>query len=80
VICELLHRRGIAGATTLLGVDGIAHGRRQRAPFFSRNADLPMMVIAVGSGDRIGLVLPELTGYFRALPVSQTVTSRWVVP
>ena len=36
VICELLHRRGIAGATVLLGIDGIAHGRRQRAHFFSR--------------------------------------------
>ena len=25
-ICDLLHRRGIAGATVLLGVDGTAHG------------------------------------------------------
>ena len=65
VICELLHRRGIPGATALLGVDGIAHGRRQRARFFSRNADLPMMVIAVGSGDQIGMVLPELAGLLR---------------
>jgi hypothetical protein len=32
VICELLYRRGIAGATALLGVDGIAHGQRQRPP------------------------------------------------
>ena len=59
VICELLHRRGVAGATALLGVDGTAYGRRQRAQFFSRNADVPMMVIAVGSGDRMGMVLPE---------------------
>jgi len=65
VICELLHRHGIPGATALLGVDGIAHGRRQRARFFSRNADLPMMVIAVGSGDQIGMVLPELAGLLR---------------
>jgi len=65
VICEVLHRRGIAGATVLLGVDGTAHGRRQRAPFFSRNAEVPMMVIAVGSGDRIGLVLPELGSLLR---------------
>ena len=65
VICELLHRRGIAGATVLLGIDGTAHGRRQRAQFFSRNADVPMMVIAVGSGDRIGVVLPELGGLLR---------------
>ena len=27
-VCELLHRRGIAGATVLLGVDGTAHGVR----------------------------------------------------
>ena len=55
-ICDLLHRRGIAGATALLGVDGTAHGRRERAAFFSRNAATPMMVIAVGSGqpDRPG--------------------------
>ena len=30
-ICDLLHRRGIAGATVLLGVDGTAHGERERA-------------------------------------------------
>ena len=48
VICEVLHRRGIAGATVLLGVDGTAHGRRQRAPLFGRNAEVPMMMIAVG--------------------------------
>jgi PII-like signaling protein len=65
VICELLHHHGIPGATALLGVDGIAHGRRQRARFFSRNADLPMMVVAVGSGDQIGMVLPELAGLLR---------------
>jgi PII-like signaling protein len=59
-VCDLLHRRGIDGATALLGVDGTAHGRRERAAFFSRNAEVPMMVIAVGSGERIGRVLPEL--------------------
>lgn len=59
-VCDLLHRRGIAGASVLLGVDGTAHGTRRRARFFSRNVDVPMMVIAVGSGDRIARVLPEL--------------------
>ena len=59
-VCDLLHRRGVDGATALLGVDGIAHGRRERAAFFSRNAEVPMMVIAVGSGEKIGAVLPEL--------------------
>lgn len=61
-VCDLLHRRGIAGATVLLGVDGTAHGLRTRARFFGRNADVPMMIIAVGSGDHIGRVLPELGG------------------
>ncbi|MGH3847210.1 MAG: DUF190 domain-containing protein, partial [Pseudonocardiaceae bacterium] len=64
-VCDLLHRRGIAGATALLGVDGTAHGRRSRARFFGRNADVPMMIVAVGSGERIGRVLPELGGLLR---------------
>lgn len=59
-VCELLHRRGVSGATAFLGVDGTVHGSRERARFFSRNAAVPMMVIAVGSRDRIGRVLPEL--------------------
>jgi PII-like signaling protein len=61
-VCDLLHRRGIAGATAFLGVDGTAHGGRERATFFSRNAETPMMVIAVGSAERISSVLPELGG------------------
>jgi PII-like signaling protein len=64
-VCDLLHRRGVAGATALLGVDGTAHGTRQRAAFFSRNASTPMMVIAVGSGERISRALPELGGLLR---------------
>ena len=64
-VCDLLHRRGIAGATTVLGVDGTTHGTRERARFFGRNADVPMMVIAVGSGHQIARVLPELGGLLR---------------
>jgi PII-like signaling protein len=64
-VCDLLRRRGIAGATALLGVDGTAEGKRERAAFFGRNAEVPMMVIAVGSGARIGRVLPELGGLLR---------------
>ena len=64
-VCDLLHRRGIAGATVLLGVDGTAHGQRTRARFIGRNADVPMMIIAVGSGERIARVLPELGGLLR---------------
>jgi PII-like signaling protein len=59
-VVDLLHRRGVAGATVLLGVDGTAHGVRQRAKFFGRNAEVPLMVIAVGDGPRIADALPEL--------------------
>jgi PII-like signaling protein len=59
-VCDLLYRRGIDGATALLGVDGTAHGRRERAAFFSRNAEVPMMVIALGPEGPIARVLPEL--------------------
>jgi PII-like signaling protein len=59
-VCEMLHRRGIAGATVLLGVDGTRDGRRTRARFFGRNADIPTMVMAVGDGAAVSGVLPEL--------------------
>jgi PII-like signaling protein len=57
---DLLRRRGIAGATVLLGVDGTAHGIRRRARFVGRNENVPLMVIAVGDGHRIAALLPEL--------------------
>ena len=59
-VVDLLHRHGVAGATVLLGVDGTAHGTRQRAKFFGRNADVPLMVISIGDGPRIAAALPEL--------------------
>ncbi|MDX6664843.1 MAG: hypothetical protein QOG68_1049, partial [Solirubrobacteraceae bacterium] len=40
-VVELLHRHGVAGAAVLLGVDGTAHGIRERARFFGRNAEVP---------------------------------------
>jgi PII-like signaling protein len=61
-VCDLLHRRGIAGASVLLGVDGTSRGRRVRARFFGCNADVPMMIVAVGSGEQIAHILPELGG------------------
>jgi PII-like signaling protein len=61
-VCDLLYRRGIAGATVLLGVDGTNRGRRTRARFFARNADVPIMIIAVGAGEKIAQLLPELGG------------------
>jgi PII-like signaling protein len=64
-VCDLLHRRGVSGATALLGVDGTAHGVRRRAHFFGRNAEVPMMIIAVGAGDQIAAVLPDLGALLR---------------
>jgi PII-like signaling protein len=65
VACELLYRRGIDGATVLSGVAGTAHGQRQRAQLLRRDADAPLMIIAVGAVDQIGTVLPELGSLFR---------------
>lgn len=53
-VVDHLRRNGLAGATVLLGVDGIAHGHRQRARFFARNASVPLMVVSVGHADRVG--------------------------
>lgn len=64
-VCDLLYRRGIAGASVLLGVDGTRRGRRFRAKLVGGNTDVPMMVIAVGDGARIASVLPELGGLLR---------------
>jgi PII-like signaling protein len=59
-VVALMHRRGIAGASVLLGIDGTAHGVRRRARFFGLNADVPSMVVAVGDGRRIDAILSEL--------------------
>jgi PII-like signaling protein len=59
-IVNLLHRRGVAGATVLLGIDGTAHGMRARAKFFSRNAEVPLMIIAVGDRGSISAAAADL--------------------
>lgn len=59
-LCDHLHRRGVSGASVLLGVDGTQHAERQRARFWDRNLDVPSMVIAVGGTDLMTSVLPEL--------------------
>jgi PII-like signaling protein len=65
--CELLYRRRIAGATVLPGLvgAGAAHGRLRAAQFLHRDTDVPLMVIAVGAGDRMARLLPELGSMFR---------------
>jgi PII-like signaling protein len=59
-VVDLLKRHGLDGATVLLGIDGTAHGVRQRARFFGTNARVPLMIISVGDGQRIARALPEL--------------------
>jgi PII-like signaling protein len=40
-----LREAGMEGGTVLLGVDGILSGARRRAGFFSRNVDVPALVV-----------------------------------
>ncbi|MDG3015115.1 DUF190 domain-containing protein [Speluncibacter jeojiensis] len=64
-VCELLHRRGAAGATVLLGVDGTVAGLRERARFFSGNANVPLMVHTIAPGPLMAEVLPEVAALLR---------------
>ena len=59
-IVDLLRQYGLRSATAVLGVDGTAHGVRERAQFFGANAQVPLMIIAVGSGAQLQPVLPDL--------------------
>lgn len=59
-VTELLHQRGFVGVTALLGVDGTRLGERQRARFFGRNVDVPMMLITIGGGEQAAAIVPEL--------------------
>jgi PII-like signaling protein len=58
-VCELLHAREVAGASVVLAVDGLRDGQRTRARFFSRNANVPVSIVAVGSRAQIADVAPE---------------------
>jgi PII-like signaling protein len=64
-VCEALHRHGFAGASVFLGVDGTRHGQRRRARFLSRNLDVPVMIIAVGTGSQVDDSIPELEEMLR---------------
>jgi PII-like signaling protein len=59
-VVDTLHRRGVAAATVLLGVDGTAHGIRRRARFFGANTDVPLMVIGVADRRQLAGLLPDL--------------------
>jgi PII-like signaling protein len=64
-VCDVLHRHGFAGASVFLGVDGTKGGQRQRAHFFNRNVDVPVMIIAIGTGDHAADAIPELEAMLR---------------
>jgi PII-like signaling protein len=61
----MLYRHGFAGAAVFLGVDGTKNGTRRRASFFSRNVDVPVMIIAIGAGDQAAEAIPELEAMLR---------------
>ena len=57
---DLLRLHGLDGATVLLGVDGMTHSARHRARFFSRNTNVPLMIVASGSGAQVQGALAPL--------------------
>ncbi len=59
-VLEHLSGSGVGGATAFLGLDGTVHGERRRASFFSRNRDVPVMVIAVGDRSAVGRAAQRL--------------------
>ncbi len=60
-VCDLLYRLGFAGAGVFLGVDGTAHGRRYQARFFSRNVNVPLMIISIGTAAQVSAAVAELS-------------------
>ena len=62
--CEVFHRLGFAGAIVYLGVDGTIRGQRRRAKFLSRNVDVPVMLVAVGTAAQAQSAAAELAGLF----------------
>jgi PII-like signaling protein len=70
VAVDLLKQCGATGAVVLLAVDGTLNGRRQRARFFARNANVPLMLVAVGPAASLTDALPRL----RELSTAAVVT------
>jgi PII-like signaling protein len=64
-VCDVLLRHGFGGASVFLGVDGTKNGQRQRARFFSRNVEIPIMIIAIGTGKQATVAIPELEAMLR---------------
>jgi PII-like signaling protein len=64
-VCDVLYRHGFAGASVFLGVDGTKDGQRRRAQFFNRNVDVPVMIIAIGTGAQAADAIPEIEAMLR---------------
>lgn len=64
VATAALHRLGFEAVVAYLGVDGTVAGRRERAGFFSRNANVPLMLLAVGSREQARAAAAELRELF----------------
>jgi PII-like signaling protein len=60
-VCDLLHRLEFSGGAVFLGVDGTAHGERYRAHFFSRNVNVPLMIISIGTAAQVSAAVAELS-------------------
>lgn len=59
-VVRSLHEHGIVGASALLGVDGVVAGVRRRASMWSRNRQVPSLVLAVGDQRRIAAARNDL--------------------
>lgn len=59
-VCDTLYCNGFTVAAALLGVDGTARGERYRARFFSRNVNVPTMVISLGTASQASAAVAEL--------------------
>jgi PII-like signaling protein len=59
-VVDCMRRHGLAGASVLLGVDGMAHGVRRRGRFFAGNGEVPLMIVSVGERAAVDRALGEL--------------------
>lgn len=60
-IIELLHERGVAGATVLRGIEGF--GSKQHihtSRILSLSLDLPIVIEVVDSDDRLRAIVPDV--------------------
>ena len=60
-IVELLHDEGIAGATVLHGIEGYGADKQiHTARILDLSGDLPVVIAAIDSTEKIEAVLPKL--------------------